>query len=257
MFDIVTYKNYEKYFSENHENSYELLSGSGPVMISAPHSVEQTRNGSIKYAEPETGVLAKMLHEELGCPVIYKTGNKGDDANFDEESSYKNALIEYVKNNNILFVLDLHQLAPFRDVIIDIDNKFFNYVYSKAITMNANKNWEEMLGLISKLIDYFQLKLQTICFETQVQSMVYNVITNKVYYFRSGIEGWAYSERAIIYKNLGLNDMAIRDLLLAIKYNPNYCAVRTGLEMDSKTQLEILSKLQIKITEDNGKEYRK
>ena len=128
MFDIVTYKSYEKYFSENHENSYELLSGTGPVMISAPHSVEQTRNGSIKYAEPQTGALAKMLHEELGCPVIYKTGNKGDDANFDEESSYKNALIEYVKNNNILFVLDLHQLAPFRDVIIDIGTGKFNNI---------------------------------------------------------------------------------------------------------------------------------
>lgn len=128
MFDIVTYKNYEKYFSENHENSYELLSGTGPVMISAPHSVEQTRNGNIKYAEPQTGALAKMLHEELGCPVIYKTSNKGDDANFDEESSYKNALIEYVKNNNILFVLDLHQLAPYRDVIIDIGTGKFNNI---------------------------------------------------------------------------------------------------------------------------------
>ncbi|MFQ6777864.1 MAG: phenylalanine--tRNA ligase subunit beta [Alphaproteobacteria bacterium] len=35
-----------------------------------------------------------------------------------------------------------------------------------------------------------------------------------------------------------------------IKYNPNYCAVRTGLEMDSKTQLEILSRLQFKVVEN-------
>ena len=61
-----------------------------------------------------------MLHENLGIPVIYKTKNCGDDANFDAVSPYKDALVEYVKNNKIEFMLDLHQLAPTRDVMIDI-----------------------------------------------------------------------------------------------------------------------------------------
>ena len=120
MFDIEAYKKYEQYFETEKENSFELLAGKGKIIVSAPHSVEQTRQGKKKYAEPQTGALAKMLHEKLGLPVIYKTKNCGDDANFDAVSPYKDALVEYVKNNKIEFMLDLHQLAPTRDVMIDI-----------------------------------------------------------------------------------------------------------------------------------------
>ena len=172
----------------------------------------------------------------------------------------KNYLLMPLENENDIVILaeissymkdvigsDMQRVNKYKELIIEIDNKFFNYVYSKAITMNANKNWEEMLGLISKLIDYFQLKLTNVCFESQVQSMVYNIITNKVFYFRSGIEGWAYSERAIIYKNLGLNDLAIRDLLQAIKFNPMtysiyvqlfLCLIKDGNFEDFKKQLD-------------------
>ena len=120
MFDIEAYKKYEQYFETEKENSFELLAGKGKIIVSAPHSVEQTRQGKKKYAEPQTGAMAKMLHENLGIPVIYKTKNCGDDANFDAVSPYKDALVEYVKNNKIEFMLDLHQLAPTRDVMIDI-----------------------------------------------------------------------------------------------------------------------------------------
>ncbi len=120
MFNKVKFNEYEQFFNQEHSQSFELLEGEGVVIVSAPHSVEQTRNNQIKYAEPQTGVLAKMLHDVLNCPVIYKTRNCGDDANFDENSSYKQALLEYIKNNNIAFLIDLHQLSPTRDVKINI-----------------------------------------------------------------------------------------------------------------------------------------
>lgn len=113
---------------------FKLLDGSGPVMLSAPHAVEQTREGRIKYAEPHTGVLALQVHKALGCPCIYKTANCGDDANYDEHSPYKKALQEYVVSHGIKFLIDLHQLSPTRDVQVCLGTgqlqnlKKFDYV---------------------------------------------------------------------------------------------------------------------------------
>lgn len=101
-------------------DSFILENGSGSVMVSTPHSVEQLRNGNIKFAEPQTGVLAKMLRDELGCPIIYKTRNCGDDANYDEHSPYRDALRDYIRENDIKYLLDLHQMAPERDENIEL-----------------------------------------------------------------------------------------------------------------------------------------
>lgn len=120
MFKMEKAIEYEKYFSIEQTYSHKLISGKRKIMISAPHSVSQTRNGVIKYAEPQTGVLAKLLHDELDCPVIFKTKNCGDDANFDEHSHYKDDLVNYIINNGIKFLIDLHLLAPNRIEQIDI-----------------------------------------------------------------------------------------------------------------------------------------
>ena len=131
MFDRVQFATFENYFLEEHTQSFELLLGKGPVMISAPHSVEQVRHQQKKLAEPQTGALAKMLHAELNCPVIYKTKNCNDDANFDEISPYKQALAEYIKNNDISFLLDLHQLAPSQTTSIAIGTGYNKNISQK------------------------------------------------------------------------------------------------------------------------------
>lgn len=117
-----------QYFCEQHTHSFELSEGSGVVMFSAPHSVEQTRMGKIKPAERFTGVLCKMLNE-AGFPVIYKTANCGDDANFDMQSPYKAALCHYVKTHGVKMVVDLHQLAPARKVAINLGTANFRNTY--------------------------------------------------------------------------------------------------------------------------------
>lgn len=101
-------------------NSFILYSGSGRVMISAPHATEQTRNGKIKAAERQTGILAESLHKETGCAVMIKTANINDDANYDMESEYKNALAEYIKKEGVELLIDLHQMSPRRSVMIDL-----------------------------------------------------------------------------------------------------------------------------------------
>lgn len=121
----------EIFFQLPHKNSFELIEGKGKVMISAPHSVSQLRNNKLKEAEPQTGVIAKILSEELGIPVIYKTKNCNDDANFDEVSDYKNVLAEYIKNNGIKVLIDLHQLSPDRDIQVDIGTANFKNLTDK------------------------------------------------------------------------------------------------------------------------------
>lgn len=143
MFDIEAYKKYEQYFMTEKTESFELLSGKGKLIVSAPHSVEQTRNGSKKFSEPQTGVIAKMLHDELGIPVIYKTKNCGDDANYDAVSPYKDALVEYIKENKIEFMLDLHQLSQKRDVMIDIGTGKYKNVKDPAIVEVAYRIFEK------------------------------------------------------------------------------------------------------------------
>lgn len=106
-----------KYFTmPNHPDSFELLSGKGPVMLSAPHAVVQTRNGRIKQAERYTGMLCRLIHQHTGCSCIYKARHMQDDANYDEQSPYRDALCAYIKQHPVSYLLDLHQLAPSRSM---------------------------------------------------------------------------------------------------------------------------------------------
>lgn len=110
-----------RFFSSgDHPSSFEYLPGSGSVLFSAPHAVLQTRNGSIKQAERYTGMLCQLLSSRYGLPCIYKTRHMQDDANHDPRSLYRDALCQYIKEENYRFVLDLHQLAPARPMALCI-----------------------------------------------------------------------------------------------------------------------------------------
>ena len=98
---------------------YIYKDGSKKILISCPHAVFQTRNGKTKAAEVETAYLALALNQ-MGYPCFIKTSNVNDDANFDYESKYKNALLDYSNKNDIKYIIDLHELAPTRTMDIDI-----------------------------------------------------------------------------------------------------------------------------------------
>lgn len=121
----TAYQAYLHYFlSKEKREPFVIKKGRGKVLISAPHSVEQTREGRIKYGEYQTGILANMLFDRLGCHIAYKTFNNGDDANYDRVCAYKKAVSEFVRENGIRFLIDLHQLAPRRVENIDIGTGF-------------------------------------------------------------------------------------------------------------------------------------
>lgn len=103
------------YFTdEDHLRSFEILDGTGSTMFSAPHAMLQTRNGSMKCAERFTGMLCRLIHERINCPVIYKTRHLRDDANHDPVSDYRDALCHYIQQHDIKTLIDLHQMKPER-----------------------------------------------------------------------------------------------------------------------------------------------
>lgn len=140
---------YEQSLNVESEKSFVLEDGKDFVMISAPHCVTQTRMGRLKQAEPQTGAIALLLREELNCPIIYKTSNIGDDANFDLISNYKNSLEAYIKEKRIKFLIDLHQLSPNRQIAIDIGTgKNKNLQDGKILDIFLEEFTNKSLGII-------------------------------------------------------------------------------------------------------------
>ncbi len=104
------------YYTDTYDD-FIYLKGRCQTLISAPHSVTQTREGATKLAETETGYLALHLNN-IGFPCIIKTSNCDDDANFDLDSSYKNFITNL--KNKPRFLIDLHKMKWERDIDICI-----------------------------------------------------------------------------------------------------------------------------------------
>lgn len=106
---------------KNDSKAFEIVEGKIPIIVSAPHCVNQTRCGEIKQAEGETGAIAQYIAEKTECYAIYKTYNNQDDANYDiENNPYKEAIIELIHQNDIRLLLDLHGARCSRDFDIDL-----------------------------------------------------------------------------------------------------------------------------------------
>jgi hypothetical protein len=94
--------------------SYRVLAGRVPVVLSAPHSVQQPRpcedaQGARHRSEPYTGPLAIQLHRATGAWAIYATRTACRDPNYMPCSPYKrrglHALVERAAPH---LILDLH-----------------------------------------------------------------------------------------------------------------------------------------------------
>lgn len=110
-----------RYFSDGtHPQSFVTLAGRGPVLVSAPHAVLQTRLGRLKAAERYTGMLCLLLNRRYGVPCIYKSRHLEDDANHDPRSPYRDEVCRLIREEGVRFVLDLHQLRPDRAMALCI-----------------------------------------------------------------------------------------------------------------------------------------
>ena len=103
-------KKFDEFNKENEKNkSFETIKGKIPILISAPHSVRQIRNGKIKGKDIYTGPIVIILQKEADCYSIYKTKNNNDDANYDiENNTYKEEILKIIEENQIKLLLDIH-----------------------------------------------------------------------------------------------------------------------------------------------------
>ena len=136
----VMIKKFDKKFQANNFNgeidkkdkSYQYLQGKVPVLISAPHSVKQIRNGKEKLWDGFTGALSQVLYATTNCHTIYKKYNDGTDANYDlKDNGYKDKVLKIIKEHKIKIFIDLHAAAPHRKFDIDIATDYQN-------TLNGN-----------------------------------------------------------------------------------------------------------------------
>ena len=102
------------------EEDFLFLDGNLPLLVSAPHSAAQLRQGQPKTGEYRTGPLTLALAQLTGCRGLVKTANRGDDANYDAISPYKEALVTCVQEQGIQLLLDLHLCLPQRPFDLEI-----------------------------------------------------------------------------------------------------------------------------------------
>lgn len=126
---IVLINKYEKNFScrkykGRGKKAFKIKEGLIPVMISAPHSVNQRRKNEEKPADLYTGGIAMLLHQLTGCHIIFSSKTTDTDPNYDPnpngENLYQTALKEYIDNHNIHVLIDLHGAKEERDYSLEI-----------------------------------------------------------------------------------------------------------------------------------------
>lgn len=108
----------EEEFTRNNYNgiktekeSFKILKGSGGVLISCPHSIDQIRDGMLKPRELYSGALCKLIHQHTNCHAIYKYHNDGIDDNFVLHTKYKENIGKIIREENIKLVIDIHGMV--------------------------------------------------------------------------------------------------------------------------------------------------
>lgn len=120
-------KNLETLFSDNEyngsgETAFVIEEGRIPIMISAPHAINQFRAGQVKWADMYTGGIARYLHETTGCHLIYSCMFTKSDPNYDEPGTnkYQDALQAFVDEHKVVFLIDLHGASKKREYAMEM-----------------------------------------------------------------------------------------------------------------------------------------
>ena len=115
-----------EFLRQNKNNDHAIILGSNKVLLSSPHGVFQVRNGKRKVCEPGSLSTALFLQKLNDCFLIAKTKNNNDDANFDEVSSYKDEIKNFIEKYNIKYVIDFHGLSKKREMDINLGTDNYN-----------------------------------------------------------------------------------------------------------------------------------
>lgn len=141
----------EENFSK--KNTFDILMGDLPVIISAPHSVTHFRNGKRKQGEFMTGAIVKLLQERLNCYSITKTRNDQTDPNYDEVHPYKEEIKKLINEHGITLLLDLHIMHEERPAAIEIGTGRGKNVFHDTLYANVLKQSFESFGISPIIVD--------------------------------------------------------------------------------------------------------
>ena len=161
---------FDEYKEENQSNkSFEIIEGKIPVLISAPHSVRQIRNGKIKGKDMLTGAIVKEITRRTSCWGIYKTHNNNDDASYDiENNNYFERALQIMKENNVKMFLDIHGAKDNEEFDIDI-----------GTSNKENLNGRE--DVLKKIIDIFNKNgIQNIGIDQKFKANTMHTLTKKI-----------------------------------------------------------------------------
>ena len=141
----------KKFIAINKNKDHILLIGTGNILISAPHGVSQVRLGKYKHSEIGSLTTALYLQNECNYPLIAKTKNNNDDANFDINSKYKDSIKKLIQENNIKYLIDLHGLASHRDCDINLGTHIGKNIANSPTTSIgiAKQIYEQMQHTVS------------------------------------------------------------------------------------------------------------
>lgn len=156
---------------ESKKNSFEVLEGSVPILLSAPHNVMQVRNLKLKVLDIGTGNTVINVSNKTGAYGILKTHCKGvagkcdDDANFEKKHIYKDEVVKLVKENNLVALLDVHSLKKDRKEHINLGTN-----YGKNIAHNKT--------LLKQVVEVFENNGYTVSVDEPFSAPKYTVSGN-------------------------------------------------------------------------------
>jgi hypothetical protein len=98
------------------ERRVGFLRGTMPVLLSAPHGAVHTRRGERKEEEEFTAAMACLVAELTDAHALYARRRSPTDPNWYRDVPYKRRLRRILAQDGVGFVLDLHGVAPSRDL---------------------------------------------------------------------------------------------------------------------------------------------
>ncbi len=135
-------------------DDFLYLQGSNKVLLTAPHSVEQSLDEGVKLSEPYTKAIALYVASELNLNALVKVRDTSIDANKDEYEDFKTEQRRIINNNGILLSLDIHGASALRD--FDIELGTINNLSADYSTINELKEAFQEQGLNVVINDPFK-----------------------------------------------------------------------------------------------------
>lgn len=111
------------------KNEVSIKKGVNKILISAPHGFKHKRKGKDKVRDYLTWSIIKILTQLTNCHGIYINQDIDYDPNYDlKDNNYYNILKEYIKDNDIQYVIDLHAFKRKKGTDLDIGTNNYKNV---------------------------------------------------------------------------------------------------------------------------------